>query len=163
MIGVNEGSTDAHEIDTGPNIVRDSAVLKTPECGGLNYSIASEADERGAAPTHGASVQGFEPSSTAQVMSGGTVGAPADSFHFKDEISSFKGSGLVDVAELNQISASIGHHADGAATHVAPAISDGAQAIKLASPGQHPDDHFTVVPDHAPSTLVAQVPHDLIV
>jgi VCBS repeat-containing protein len=219
IIGVNEGNTDAHEIDTGPNVVCDSGVLKTSESGGLNRSIASEADERGAAPTHGASVHGFGPSSTAQVVSGGTVGAPGDSFHFKDEISgikgsgitdvaepnhtpastdhledaagthgplaiseggetpdtlgdsfhfkdeisSFKGSGLIDVAELNQIPASIGHHADGAATHVPPAISDGAQAIELAPPRRHPDDHFTIVPDHAPSALVAHVPHDLIV
>ena len=182
-------------------------------------SIASEADERGAEPTHGASVHGFEPSSMAQVGSGDTVGAPResfhfkdeisgvkgsgitgvaesndtpasmsldedaagthgplaiseggetsdrleDSFHFKDEISSFKGSALIDAARLHQIPASIVHHADGAATHVPPAISDRAQAIELAPPGQHPDGHFTIVLYHAPSSLVAHVAHDLIV
>ena len=162
------------------------------------------------------SAGGFEPSSTEQVASGGTIGAPEDSFHFKgeisairgsgigdaaepnhtpasmddledaagthgqsaisgggetpdtlsnsfhfkDEISSLKGSGPNNVAELNQIPA---YHTDGAATHALPAISGGAQAIELAPPGLHPDDHFTIVPDHAPSALVAHVLHDLIV
>jgi hypothetical protein len=169
------------------------------------------------------SAGGFEPSSTMQVGSGDTVGAPEDSFqfkgeisgirdsgitdvaepnhtaapmdhledvagthgpsaiseggetpdtlgnsfHFKAEISSFKGSGPNEVAELNQIPASIEHHSDGIATHGLPAISGGAQAIELAPPGLHPDDHFTLVPDHTPSALVAQlvahVTHDLIV
>jgi len=159
-------------------------------------SIASEADERGAGPTHGASVHGFEPSSIAQVGSGGTFSAPGDSFQFKDEISG-KGSGITDVAESNHTPASMSleeyaagthrpltiseggetpdglgdsfHFRDkissfkGAATHVPPAISDRAQAIELAPPGQRPDDHFTIVPDHAPSSLVAHAAHDLIV
>jgi VCBS repeat-containing protein len=219
IIGVNEGNTDAHEIDTGPNVVRDSGVLKTSESGGHNRSIASEADERGAAPTHGASVHGFGSSSTAQVVSGGTVGAPGDSFHFKDEISgikgsgitdvaepnhtpastdhlegaagthgplaiseggetpgtlgdsfhfkdemsSFKGSGVIDLAELDQIPASMSHHENAAGTRVPPATSEGAQAIEPPPPGQHPDDHFNIVPNHAPNALVTHVPHDLIV
>jgi hypothetical protein len=45
---------------------------------------------------------------------------------------------------------------------VPPAISDGAQAIELPSPEQHPDDHFNVVARHAPSALVTQMSHDLI-
>lgn len=97
------------------------------------------------------------------VVSGGAVDTPGDSFHFKDEISSFKGSSLIDVAELDQIPVSIVHHEDGAATHVSPAISVGAQAIELLSPGQHPDDHFNIVLDRTPSALVTYVPHDLIV
>jgi hypothetical protein len=209
---MNAGETYAPEIDAGPNVVRDSGVLKTPESGGLNRSIASEGGERGAAPTHGASVHGFEPSSISQVVSGGTVGVPGDSFHFKDEISALKGSGITDVAEPNHIPASMSphedaagthgplviskggetpdtvgdsfhfkdeisgfkgsglidvasivHHEDGAATHVSPAISAGAQAIELLSPGQHPDDHFNIVPDRTPVALVTHVPHDLIV
>jgi hypothetical protein len=167
-----------------------------------------------ATPMHGAGPHGFEPSFVAQIASGGTVGTPGDSFHFrdenssstgpgvidvaelhasmshhedaategpqaiseggetsgtpgesfhfKDEISSSKGSGLVDVAELSQTPASIVPHEIVAATHVPPAISDGAQAIELPSPEQHPDDHFNIVARHAPSALVTQMSHDLI-
>jgi hypothetical protein len=94
---------------------------------------------------------------------GETSDTLGNSFHFKDEISSFKGSGPNKVAELNQIPASIEHHSDGIAAHGLPAISGGAEAIELAPPGLHPDDHFTIVPDHTPSALVAHVLHDLIV
>ncbi|SHK84814.1 FecR family protein [Bradyrhizobium lablabi] len=86
---------------------------------------------------------------------------PGDSFHFKNDISSPKGSGLIGVAELGQIPASIVHHEDGAVTQLSPAISVGAPAIELPSPGQHPDHHL--VPDHAPRAFVAHLPHDLIV
>ena len=170
-----------------------------------------------ATPLHGAGAHDFEPSFVAQVVSGGTVGTPGDSFHFKGEnsgskgsgvidvaelnntqasmghnedaagthgplaiseggeipgtdsfhfkgeISSFKGSGLIDVAELYQIPASIVRHENGAATHVPPVISDGAHAIELPLPEQHPDDHFNILPHYAPSALVTHVPHDLIV
>jgi hypothetical protein len=214
---MNAGEAHAHEIDTGPNVVLDSGVLKTPETSSGNRSIASEAGEH-ATPNHGASLHAFEPSSIPQVVSGGTVGTSGDSFHFKDEISGSKGSGVNDVAGLNGIPASMNNHEDAAGAHgplaiseggetpatlgdsfhfkdeisgfkgpgvidlaelnqslgpmshregaaetnVPPAISDGAQAIGLPS-GQHPDDHFNIVPDHAPSALVTHVPHDLIV
>jgi hypothetical protein len=187
---MNAGDAQAHEIDTSPNIVLRSGVLKAPENGSGNRSIASDAGEH-AMPMHGAGVHDFEPPSMAQVVSGRTVGTPGDSFHFtdenlgskglgvigthgplaiseggetpgtlgdsfhfKDEISSPKGSGLIDVAD--QTPASIVHHDDGAATHVPP-------AIELPPLGQHPDDHFDIVPDHVPSHLVTHVPHDLIV
>ncbi len=119
-----------------------------------NHAPASMDHLEGAAGTHGplASSEGRE-----------TPDTLGDSFHFKDDMSVFKGSGPINVAELNQIPASMGHYADGAATHVLPAISDGAQAIELAPPGQHPDDRFTIVPDHTPSALVAPMQHDLIV
>ena len=159
---MNAGDAHAHEIDTSPNVVLDSGALKTPESGSGNRSIASGAGEH-ATPTHGAGVHAFEPSSIPQVVSRGTVGTPGNSFHFKDEISGSKGSGVINVAELNDIPASMSHHEDAAGTRVPPAISDGAQAIELPSPGQHPDDHFNIVPDHAPSALVTHVPHDLIV
>jgi Bacterial Ig-like domain len=167
-----------------------------------------------ATPMHGAGPHGFEPSFVAKIASGGTVGTPGDSFHFrdensgskgpgaidvaeihasmhhhddaatdgpqatsdggetsgppgesfhfKDEISSSKGSGLVDFTEPCQTAASIVPHESVAATHVPPAISDGAQAIELPSPEQHPDDHFNIVARHAPSALVTQMSHDLI-
>jgi hypothetical protein len=177
-------------------------------------SPTKSADEN-AMPMHGAGAHSFEPSFVAQIVSGGTVGTPGDSFHFsdensgskgsgvidvaelhastghhedagtdgpqaiseggetpgtpgesfhfKDEISSSKGSGLGDVAELYQTPASIVLHESVAATHVPPAISEGAQAIELPPPEQHPDDHFNIVPCHAPSALVTPVSHDLIV
>jgi hypothetical protein len=219
----NEGQTDAQEKDTAPEVVRESGFLKTPESDDLNRSIASEADEHGAAPKHGASEHGFEPSFieqvVSQVVSGGTVDTPedsfhfkhenlgiqgsglidvagldqipastshhddtagthvlpaisegeitpdklGDSFHFKDQIPSSKSSGLIDVAQLDQIPASIVHHGNGAATQLPSAISDAAPAIELPPPGQDPDDHLHVVPDHARSALLTHAHHDLIV
>jgi len=212
---MNTDDTDAREINTSPDVVLDSEILKTPESDSDNRSIASDAGEH----RHDAGAHDFEPSSIAQLASWGTVGTPGDSFpfkdeisgsrgsglidvaelkdtpasmsrhedaagthgplaiseggetpgtlgdsfHFKDEISSSKGSGVIDVAELDQIPASSSHHDDAAATHGPPAISDGAQALELSLPGQHSADHFNIVPDHAQSAVVTHVPHDLIV
>jgi Bacterial Ig-like domain len=80
-----------------------------------------------AATMHGAGAQDFEPSSIAQAGSGGMVGARGDSFHFKDEISGSKGSGIIDVAEPNDIPASMSHHDDAAGTHGPLAISEGGE------------------------------------
>ena len=94
---------------------------------------------------------------------GEALGTLGDSFHFKDAISSFKGSGVIDLAELDQIPASIVHHEDAAGTRGPPAISETAQTIELSPPGQHLADHFSIVPDHAGGAVVTHVPHDLIV
>ena len=96
-------------------VALDFGVLKTPESDSGNHSIAGDAGKH-AAPMHGAGVHDFEPSSIAQVGSGGTVGTPGNSFHFKDEISGSKGSGIIDVAEPNDIPASESHHDDAAGT-----------------------------------------------
>ena len=159
---MNGGDTHAHEIDTSPNVALDSGVLKTPESDSGNHSIAGDAGKH-AAPMHGAGVHDFEPSSIAQGGSGWNVGAPGDSFHFKDEISGSKGSRVTDVAELNGIPASTSHREDAAGTHGPLAISEGAQAIGLPSPEQYPDDEFHIVAHHAPIALVTHVQHDLIV
>jgi hypothetical protein len=97
-------------------------------------------------PMHGAGVHDFEPSSNAQVVFGGAVGALGDSFHFKDEISGSKGSGVIDVA----------------GTHGPLAISQEAQMIGF-PPGQHPDDHFNFALHDPPGALVTHEPFDLIV
>jgi Big-like domain-containing protein len=228
---VNSG-TSSNDEDHGASILKDTgpmdaadahvhtidAVPKTPEGGGGNRLISSEAGERGAGHMHGA-VHDIEPSSTAFVLFGETAGRPGDSFHFKDEISDSKGLGVADVAELNHIPASIGHqedhavthgpraileggatagtlgdsfhfkaevssssgsgvidvaqldhipapishHEDASRTHGPLAISEEAQAIGLSLPEQHSDDHFNIVPDHARSALATHVQHDLIV
>jgi hypothetical protein len=72
-------------------------------------------------------VHDFEPSSMAQAGSWGTVGTPGDSFHFKDKISGSKGSGIIDIAEPNNIPASESHHNAAAGTHGPLAISEGAE------------------------------------
>jgi Bacterial Ig-like domain (group 3)/FecR protein len=123
---INGGDTHAHEIDARPNVAFDFGALKMPESHSGNHSIAGDTSKH-AAPMHGASVHDFEPSSMAQVGSGGTVGTPGDSFHFKDEISGSKGSGIIDVAEPNDIPASQGHHDDAAGTHGPLAISEGGE------------------------------------
>src|SRR5882672_3911769 len=107
LILKNAGSTNAadnhvHTIDTGPNVVLNSGVLKASENGGGgNHSISGEVSEHGTALMHGAGALDFEPSSIARVVFGsgaaGTLGL-GDSFHFKDEISGFEGSGVIDLA-----------------------------------------------------------------
>jgi hypothetical protein len=94
---------------------------------------------------------------------GETPGVLGDSFHFKDDISGSKGSGITDVAELNRILTSMSHHDDAAGTHGPLATSDAAQAIGLPLPEQYPDDEFHIAPHHAPSALVTHASHDLIV
>jgi hypothetical protein len=94
---------------------------------------------------------------------GATPGTLGDFFHFKAEISSSKGLGVIGVAELDQIPASSSHHDDAAATHGPPAISDGAQALEPSLPGHHSADDFSIVPDHAMGHVVTHVQHDLIV
>src|SRR5467141_1371502 len=108
---------------------------------------------------HGANVHDFEPSSIAQVVSGGTVGTPGDSFHFRDENSGSKGLGVIDVAERNDIPASMSNHED-AAGRGPSAISEEAQTIELPLLGQQPADPFNISPDHTRSALVAHVQHD---
>lgn len=54
----------------------------------------------------------------------GIVGTSGDSFHFKDGISGSKGAGVIDVAEPNDIPASMSHHDDAAGTHGPLAISE---------------------------------------
>ena len=104
----------------------DFANPKTPESGGGNRSVASEAGEH-ATPTHGAGAHAFEPSSIPQALSGETVGTPVNLFHFKDEISGSKGSGVTDAAESSDIPASMSNHEDAAVTHGPPAISEGGE------------------------------------
>ena len=98
------------------------------------------------------------------ILGGGeTPGTPADSFHFRDEIFTFKGPGLCDVAELQQIPTSIAHHDNSVVTHTAPVIPDGPIAIELPALEQHLDDPFNIAPGHAPSALVTHMSHDLMV
>ena len=63
----------------------------------------------------------------ASAASRGTVGTPGDSFHFTDEISASKVSGVIDVAELNDIPTSMSRHEDAAGSHGPLAISEGGE------------------------------------
>jgi FecR protein/Peptidase M10 serralysin C terminal/Bacterial Ig-like domain (group 3) len=83
---------------------------------------------------------------------GDTPGTLGDSFHFKNELSSSKDSGAVDLAELDHNPPSSSHHEDAATTHGPLAISGGAQALELSLPGHDSADH-----------VVPHVQHDLIV
>jgi VCBS repeat-containing protein len=141
----------------------DHGALKASENGGgSNHSISGEASEHAAAPMHGAGAPDFEPSSTAHAASGsgaaGTLGL-GDSFHFKDKISGFEGSGVIDLADVDHGLASISHRENAAGTRG----PEGAQTTELSLPGQHSADHFSIVPDHAGGAVVTHVPHDLMV
>jgi hypothetical protein len=94
---------------------------------------------------------------------GETPGTLGDSFHFKSAISSSKGSGVMDVAELDHTPASSSHHEDVATTRVPLVISGGVQALELSLPGHGSADDFCIVPDHAKGHVVPHVQHDLIV
>jgi hypothetical protein len=177
--------------------------------GGAGTEVADPPTDSGTA-TSGATGE----IAAASAAASGTVGTPGDSFHFMEEISGSKDSGVIDVTELNDIPASMSHHEDAAGGHRPLAISDGgetlstlgdsfcfksqisgstdvaepndipasmshhedaagtqrslatsegAQAIEPPLPEQHRDHHFNIVPPHAPGALVTQVPHDLIV
>ena len=141
----------------------DHRALKASENGGGgNHSISGEASEHGTAPMHGAGAPDFEPSSTAHAVFGsgaaGTLG-PGDSFHFKDKISGFEGSGVIDLADVDHAPASISHRENAAGTRG----PEGAQTTELSLPGQHSADNFSMVPDHAGGTVVTHVHHDLMV
>jgi len=141
----------------------DHGALKASENGGgSNHSISGEASEHAAAPMHGAGAPDFEPSSTAHAASGsgaaGTLGL-GDSFHFKDKISGFEGSGVIDLADVDHAPASISHRENAAGTRG----PEGAQTTELSLPGQHSADNFSMVPDHAGGTVVTHVHHDLMV
>lgn len=98
----------------------------------------------------------------AQAVFGRAVGTLGDSFHFRDEISSSNGSGVANVAELNDLLSSMSHTGDNSGTHGLLAILEEARTFE-ALPGQHPEDHFNIVPHHAPGALVTHVPLDLLV
>jgi hypothetical protein len=138
---INGGDTHAHEIDTSPNAALDSGVLKTPESDSGQHSITGDAG-KDAGPMHGAGVHDFEPSSMAQIWSGGTVGTHGDSFHFKGEISGSKGSGI-HVAEPNDIPASESHHDDAAGTHGLLAISEGGETLGALGDSFHFKDEIS--------------------
>ena len=109
----------------------------------LNDIPASMNHGEDAAATHGA---------PAISEGGDTPGTLGDSFHFKNELSSSKDSGAVDLAELDHNPPSSSHHEDAATTHGPLAISGGAQALELSLPGHDSADH-----------VVPHVQHDLIV
>ncbi|MDR3465430.1 MAG: Ig-like domain-containing protein [Xanthobacteraceae bacterium] len=107
-----------------------------------------------AAGTHGA----------AAILEGAeTPGALGDSFQFKNDSFSSKGSGFVEAAGLDQIPAPTSHHDDTAGAHVPPPIPDGTHATELLLPEQHSNDHFNMVPHHPPGAIGTHVPYDLIV
>src|SRR6266478_2364614 len=127
--------------------------------GGGKHSISGEVSEHRTAPMHGAGALDFGPSSTAHVVFGsgaaGTLGL-GDSFHFKDEISGFEGSGAIGLVDVDHTPALISHSENVAGT-------GGPQTIELSLPGQHSADHFNIVSDHAGGAVVTHVPHDLMV
>ncbi len=160
---INAADTHGHTIDTGSNVVLNSGLLKASESGGGgNHSISGEVSEHGTAPMHGAGALDFGPSSTSHVVFGsgaaGTLGL-GDSFHFKNEISGFEGSGAIGLADVDHTPASISHSENNART----SGPEGAQTIELSLPGQHSADHFNIVSDHAGGAVVTHVPHDLMV
>ena len=159
---MNEADAHADTIDTNSKGVGN--VPKAPENGGGNHSISGEAGEHGNAPIHGADVHDIEPSSMAHVVFGGPVGMTGlEAFHFNDEISTPKNSGVIKIAELGQPPGLISHDENGHGTHGPEAISEAAQTTELPLPAQHSADPLNMVANHAGGVVVTHVPHDLIV
>jgi hypothetical protein len=184
----NAGTIDATgihalTIDTGSNWVFNSGVLEASGSGGL--TVASSIINSGVLWANGASltVQGavsgngtatidgsgtldFEASSTANVVFGsGATGTLklGDSFHFNGTITGFGASDIIDLADVGSTAASISYHENAAGTGGTLAISGGAQTVELSLVGHYSADNFNIVPDHANGTLIAYLPHDLIV
>ena len=184
----NAGTIDATgihalTIDTGSNWVFNSGVLEASGSGGL--TVASSIANSGVLWANGASltVQGavsgngtatidgsgtldFEASSTANVVFGsGATGTLklGDSFHFNGTISGFGASDIIDLADVGSTAASISYHENAAGTGGTLAISGGAQTVELSLMGHYSADNFSIAPDHVNGTLIAYVPHDLIV
>ena len=184
----NAGTIDATgihalTIDTGSNWVFNSGVLEASGSGGM--TVASSIVNSGVLWANGASltVQGavsgngtatidgsgtldFEASSTANVVFGsGATGTLklGDSFHFNGTITGFGASDIIDLADVGSTAASISYHENAAGTGGTLAISGGAQTVELSLVGHYSADNFSIVPDHVNGTLIAYVPHDLIV
>jgi hypothetical protein len=104
------------------------------DSGTVTSGLPGEITAANAATTDFANAGGINTSLTLDTSQ--TFGTPGDSFHFKDEISGSKGSGIIDVAGPNNIPASESHHDDAAGTHGTLAISEGGQ-----TPGT-PGDSF---------------------
>jgi hypothetical protein len=92
------------------------------DSGTVTSGLPAEIAAASAATTDFANAGGINTSLTRDTSQ--TFGTPGDSFHFKDEISGSKGSGIIDVAEPNDIPASQSHHDDAAGTHGPSAISE---------------------------------------
>jgi hypothetical protein len=163
--GMNEANTHADTIDSSSNGVRSAGVSDAPENGAGNHSISSEAGEHGTAPIHGAGVHDIEPSSIAHVVFGGLASMPGHeaSFHFKDEISTPNGSGVINLAELGDTLGSISHHENSTGNHAPHEIAEIVQTIDLSLSEQHSADPFDMVAKHEGNAVVTHVPHDLIV
>ena len=163
--GMNEANTQADTIDSSSNGVRSAGVSDAPENGAGNHSISSEAGEHGTAPIHGAGVHDIEPSSIAHVVFGGLASMPGHeaSFHFKDEISTPNGSGVINLAELGDTLGSISHHENSTGNHAPHEIAEIVQTIDLSLSEQHSADPFDMVAKHEGNAVVTHVPHDLIV
>jgi hypothetical protein len=114
-----EGS-HAQELDANPIVTLDSRFLKTLETGRGDRAIAGDAGEHA---LHGPDVAGFEPSYLTQIMSEGTVGTLGHSFHFKDNVSGSKGSGVIGV--VNDVPVSMNHDLEATGTHGPLSISLG--------------------------------------
>jgi hypothetical protein len=104
------------------------------DSGTVTSGLPGEITAANAATTDFANAGGINTSLTLDTSQ--TFGTPGDSFHFKDEISGSKGSGIIDVAGPNNIPASESHHDDAAGTHGPLAISEGGE-----TPGA-PGDSF---------------------
>ena len=170
-------------IDTGSNSVINSGVLEASGSGGMvvassvansgvlwangaTLAVEGEVSGNGTAKIDGTGTLDFEASSTANVVFGsGAAGTLklGNSFHFNGTISGFAGSDTIDLANLGSATASISYHENAAGTGGTLAISDGVQTVELSLLGNYSADNFSIVPDLAKGTLVAFVPHDLIV
>jgi hypothetical protein len=185
---INEGTIDATgtnslTIDTGANVVTNTGTLEATGSGGLaiassiansgilwanggNITVQGGVSGNGIAKIDGTGTLDFEASSTANVVfDPGAAGKLklGDSFHFNGTISGFTGSDTIDLANLGSATASISYHENAAVTGGTLAVSDGAHTVELSLLGQYTANNFSIVPDQVKGTVVAYVPHDLIV
>jgi VCBS repeat-containing protein len=122
-------------------------------------------DRPGTATIDGRGTLDFESVSTADVVFGSGTGGTlklGDSFHFKGTISGFDGSDIIHLADLASTTVSISYLENAARTGGTLSISNSAQTVGLALPGDYSVDNFSIAPDQAKGSLIGYVPHDLI-
>jgi Bacterial Ig-like domain/FecR protein/Peptidase M10 serralysin C terminal len=122
LIPDNADGSHPQELDTYPIVTLDPRFVKALENSRGDRWIASDASEHA---LHEPGAHDYEPSYLTQIMSGGNVGPLGDSFHFKGDNSDSRGSGVIGVAERNDVPVSMHDHLEATGTHGPLSISRG--------------------------------------
>jgi hypothetical protein len=180
---INATGTYALTIDTGSNFVFNSGILEASGSGGLTVvssiensgalwangatlTVLGEVSGNGSAIIVGTGILDFESSATANVVFGSGTGGTlklGDSFHFNGTISGFDGSDIIDLEDVIPVTSSINYYENAEGTGGTLSIVNGAQSVELSLLGDYSAENFNIVWDQTRGTIIAYVPHDMVV